>query len=80
MLADWGEIAQFLQRKRMVLDEQSRKLFLDYLYRGLLRRRWSCWLSVRAATTQRMTTRFGFRHSRTHATQVTALGNYLSFG
>jgi integrase len=32
MLADWGEVAQFLHTKRLVLDEPSRKLFLDYLY------------------------------------------------
>jgi integrase len=32
MLADWGEVAQFLHTKRLVLDEHSRKLFLDHLY------------------------------------------------
>ena len=32
MLADWGETSQFLALKRVVLDEPSRKLFLDYLY------------------------------------------------
>jgi integrase len=32
MLADWGEVAQFLHSKRLVLDEPSRKMFLDYLY------------------------------------------------
>lgn len=32
MLADWGETAQFLALKRMVLDEPSRNLFLDHLY------------------------------------------------
>jgi integrase len=32
MLADWGEVAQFLHSKRLVLDEPSRKLFLDHLY------------------------------------------------
>ena len=32
MLADWGEVAQFLHTKRLVLDEHSRKLFLDNLY------------------------------------------------
>ena len=32
MLADWGEVAQFLHSKRLVLDEPSRRLFLDYLY------------------------------------------------
>jgi integrase len=32
MLADWGEVAQFLHTKRLVLDEPSRKLFLDHLY------------------------------------------------
>jgi integrase len=32
MLADWGETAQFLSSKRMVLDEHSRNLFLDHLY------------------------------------------------
>jgi hypothetical protein len=32
MLADWGEVAQFLHNKRLVLDEPSRKLFLDHLY------------------------------------------------
>jgi integrase len=32
MLADWGETAQFMASKRIVLDESSRKLFLDHLY------------------------------------------------
>ena len=32
MLADWGEVAQFLHTKRLVLDEPSRRLFLDHLY------------------------------------------------
>jgi hypothetical protein len=32
MLADWGETAQFLALKRMVLDEHSRNSFLDYLF------------------------------------------------
>jgi integrase len=32
MLADWGETAQFLAARRMVLDAPSRDLFLDYLY------------------------------------------------
>ncbi len=32
MLADWGETAQFLRLKRLVLDEPSRNLFLDHLY------------------------------------------------
>jgi hypothetical protein len=32
MLADWGETAQFLASKRMVLDTASRNLFLDHLY------------------------------------------------
>ena len=32
MLADWGEVAQFLHGKRLVLDEPSRRLFLDHLY------------------------------------------------
>jgi integrase len=32
MLADWGEVAQFLHSKRLVLNEHSRKLFLDHLY------------------------------------------------
>jgi integrase len=32
MLADWGDIAQFLHSKRLVLDEPSRRLFLDHLY------------------------------------------------
>ena len=32
MLADWGEVAQFLHAKRLVLDEPSRRLFLDHLY------------------------------------------------
>ena len=32
MLADWGETAQFLASKRMVLTEPSRNLFLDHLY------------------------------------------------
>src|SRR4029077_19181000 len=32
MLADWGEVAQFLHTKRLVLDEPSRKLFLDHLF------------------------------------------------
>jgi integrase len=32
ILADWGETAQFLRLKRLVLDEPSRNLFLDYLY------------------------------------------------
>jgi integrase len=32
MLADWGEVAQFLHSKRLVLDEPSRTLFLDHLY------------------------------------------------
>src|ERR1035437_8164268 len=31
MLADWGETAQFLAARRMVLDAPSRDLFLDYL-------------------------------------------------
>lgn len=32
MLADWGETAQFLRLKRLVLDEPSWNLFLDHLY------------------------------------------------
>ena len=32
ILADWGETSQFLGLKRLVLDEPSRNLFLDYLY------------------------------------------------
>ena len=32
MLADWGDVAQFLHSKRLVLDEPSRRLFLDHLY------------------------------------------------
>ena len=32
MLADWGEVAQFLHTKRLVLAEPSRNLFLDNLY------------------------------------------------
>lgn len=32
MLADWGEVAQFLHTKRLVLDEPSRRMFLDHLY------------------------------------------------
>jgi integrase len=32
MLADWGEVAQFFHTKRLVLDEPSRRLFLDHLY------------------------------------------------
>jgi integrase len=32
MLADWGETAQFLASKRMVLDAPSRNLLLDHLY------------------------------------------------
>jgi hypothetical protein len=32
MLADWGETAQFLALKRMVLDEHSRSSFLDHLF------------------------------------------------
>jgi hypothetical protein len=32
MLADWGEVAQFLHTKRLVLGEPSRNLFLDHLY------------------------------------------------
>jgi integrase len=32
MLADWGEVAQFLHTKRLVLEEPSRRLFLDHLY------------------------------------------------
>jgi hypothetical protein len=31
MLADWGEVAQFLHTKRLVLDEPSRRMFLDHL-------------------------------------------------
>jgi integrase len=33
MLADWGEVAQFLHSKRLVLDASSQRLFLDFLYR-----------------------------------------------
>jgi hypothetical protein len=32
MLADWGDVAQFLHSKRLVLDEPSRRLFLDHMY------------------------------------------------
>jgi hypothetical protein len=32
MLADWGETAQFLASRRIVLGEPSRALFLDHLY------------------------------------------------
>jgi hypothetical protein len=32
MLADWGETAQFLAARRLVLDGASRDLFLDALY------------------------------------------------
>src|ERR1700722_14233485 len=32
MLADWGEVAQCFHKKRLVLDEPSRRLFLDHLY------------------------------------------------
>jgi integrase len=32
MLADWGETAQFLAARRLVLDNASRDLFLDALY------------------------------------------------
>jgi hypothetical protein len=38
MLADWGEVAQFLHTKRLVLDEPSRDYFLT-TFMGTSRRR-----------------------------------------
>ena len=79
MLADWGEVAQFLHTKRLVLDEHSRKLFLDHLYGDFTA---AIDLLEKRAKGDYSTDAYALRFPQfeNSATRVTALGSYLSFG